>query len=671
MSKYGDVIYGGSRYGATPKLSYSVEPMSLDVVQFGVVNAYFQAPAGTFTRVRLVRNQSGFPETAEDGVIVFEQGSMDGSSLEGHINLPYVSSLGHEFRDGIDNPDQPAIASGKNIYYSVFLYTGNQIWVNAGNITDVIPANSGVTDKMINLMPRVLTSSELTPLGVVDENSDLYKFLDGFGFTYEEWLTRIALIRPSHNLEESNYSTIPGEFLNLGLTPEPNLPVVNQRRLIREAIYLYSQKGTKAGLSNYIESLTGFAPTISLSVNQMLSIQDSTFFQGIGNWTGTNAVIESSTPNGGARIVDGVIDTTYAGKVTTSASNAVIKLGVDSPLTKGVVVNPNVITSYSCVVMSPTSAGDVTLSYEFYNKDANLLNYTYGYMTVSATPTWKSVHTISTTSSPFDAAYAVLKVTFSNPGVYYVDQFCVQDGSGGGNPPVYDEARAVNIVLAPKKTNYIENPSFEVDASGWTLTNLTFSQDPTNYPMEGYPSLNSGKFTMVSDGVWVLANTSKIPVDPGTWFNVSMFAYSMDLPGMDMYIDVYDADDNLLTSFSDSHMMGMMWMRHFVRGLIDLKGTADHAHVRFTGTGLAGQSFALDMIQAEDTYSPTDYFDGSMPVVTGALWAGTANASVSYLYPNKEVKFTRLKQTLNYWMPPNMFWRVSTPAGLEYNSQTV
>ena len=72
MSKYGYSVYGANKYGLTPKLAYSVEPMSINVLKFNEVYLSWQLPTGIFTRFRLVRNQNGWPETAEDGVVLYE-----------------------------------------------------------------------------------------------------------------------------------------------------------------------------------------------------------------------------------------------------------------------------------------------------------------------------------------------------------------------------------------------------------------------------------------------------------------------------------------------------------------------------------------------------------------------------------------------------------------------
>ncbi len=72
MANYGNAVYGVSKYGISPLLAYSVEPMALLVTDFHESYVYWKTPTGNYTKVRLVRNQNSFPETSEDGIIVYE-----------------------------------------------------------------------------------------------------------------------------------------------------------------------------------------------------------------------------------------------------------------------------------------------------------------------------------------------------------------------------------------------------------------------------------------------------------------------------------------------------------------------------------------------------------------------------------------------------------------------
>ena len=254
MGVYGNFVYGGGKYGATPKLAYSVEPMSITVLDYDRTLVEWQSPTGDFTRWRLVRSQTGYPENEEDGVIVYEEFATEG-------NVTRVS-----FADSDDAEDPiVAIDPGRQIYYRFFLYIDTEYWVVAGQVTDTVPSDHDAQKKLMDIIPKVYTSEIQSPLGVTDTASDLYKFMDGVSFTVDQLLTQIDVLKPNHSSENTPASLLPIELLNSGFTTESNIPVKYQKKLARDAFFLYSNRGLQAGLEAYIEDLTGFAPTITVS----------------------------------------------------------------------------------------------------------------------------------------------------------------------------------------------------------------------------------------------------------------------------------------------------------------------------------------------------------------------------------------------------------------------
>jgi phage tail-like protein len=667
VSKYGNVIYGGARYGETPNLAYSVEPMSIQVLHFQQVSLSWFNPIGEFSRFRVVRNQNGFPETAEDGVIAYEVSSEDGSNLAGVLEKTTLI-------DGEENTSSTnyiPITPGRNIYYRVFLYNSQGLWVKAGQVFDIVPTDTDVTRELMDLLPRTLVSDVLSPFGVIPQKTDevkteLYQFLDGMAFTYEQLLAQIRLLRPYHNVDPANFLTILAESYSVGMAPEENLPVVNQRRLIRDAIRLYSQKGTALGVKNYSQALTGFLTNILSSPNLLLSVQDSTFYKEVGNWQATNATITSTNTMLPNISVDNCVDKVYTLKIDASAAGN-ITLGYDSPVLSGIPIVAGNHYTYSAQVKRPTGSGSVTPTIAFF--DANgTETYTVTGSATAAGNAWKYVtQTVDASQSNIaHANYAGLKLSWSAAGIYYVDMVCLQTGT----QIAYDEARLTTVLLRPSKTNFIKNPSFEIDDVTWQYAGITFSQDTDNIAAEGFPRSHSGKFTATGPA-WELLNNSQVPVARGTYFNVSAYVYSPDITSLIMTVTVYDADQNILTSISEEKTIGTIWSRIHVGGLTDLETYADTVHVKFTGESSAGDVIYFDMVQAQNTYTPTDYFDGSMPSSVGVVWEGNEHNSNSLYYPGKETKFLRLAQNLKDWMPVNAWWRIATPAGLEYTNLDV
>jgi hypothetical protein len=646
VARYGINYYGASTYGAFVKLAFSVEPMSTLVLDFTKVLVKWQTPRGNFSRIRLLRSQVGFPETAEDGIIIFDEFATEGN----------VSRV--EFIDGEDNPLDVPLISGRQTYYRVYLFTDQNVWRVAGSISAIVPSNHNVQTTFMNSLPRVFTSSEQGSFGTVDTTSALYNFVEGLTFSQEQFYTLLDLLKPRHTGIETPVELLPIEVASLGLTPEAGLPTKNRKRLVREANYLYARKGTKLALETYAESLTGFEPTITVSENLLLTVQDSTFYGGIGNWVASNAVLTSSTdqvPDSNTN----QIDTTKTGKIVASNSGSMI-LGATNIVTKGVPVLPSTAYIVSCKLKSPASAGNITLSVRFYDKDGTATSAANSATAVAANNTWKSAS--KTATSDATSSYAIITIAYSAAGTYYIDQVCMQEG----DTIAYDEARAIDVFLSPLKTNYIKNPSFEVNSTTWALSGATFTQD-SSVPTYGYSGDSSGEFAVTNP--WSITTNYEIPITPGKYYTASASIKANAALSANVKITFYDDADTVIETVTEAISITTSFANFTLTGLTDSLSGASYAKVSFYGT-TAGTIY-LDLIQFEQSQTATDYFDGSLPSDFGAVWEGTEDASYSHLYPNKPKKIPRLGKTMNDWVPQNAFWRLRTYDGVEYTTTTV
>jgi len=645
VAKYGNVTYGGTTYGETRKLAYSVEPLEIVVLSFSTAYVTWYSPTGAFSRIRLVRNQIGFAETAEDGIIIWEENATEGTVTRS------------AFTDGVDNPTSVGILAGKHIYYSMFLFTEDKVWINAGTAFDIVPTNQGAQKKIMDILPRVYTSAIQSPLGVVDETTALYSFIDGMSFTYEQLLTELELLRPSQTSNTASHLLLPVETSSLGLNQEPNIPIKNQNRLVREAFKLYGTRGQKIGIENYIESLSGYAPTVTLSTNLLLSVQDSTFYNSVGNWAFTNATAATSTEQVPATGTT-VIDTVYTCKVIASGL-LTMSLGLTTPIKKAVPVKEQLEYTASVQVKSPASAGNITIGVVWHDKNGTVISTSTG-SSVSANNTWKSAKVTAT--SPVGSVYAALKILSSASGTYYFDQVCMQLGS----VIAYDEARAIDILLLPNKINYVKNPSFEVNVTdNWTITGSATAAQNADVSSIAYSGVKSAKIT--ASGSWTFTSNS-FPVSAGTYKVVSAFVKTTS--NLTMTLIGRNAGGTIVDS-ADVYAFGTVasWSRVTGTVLVDAFDTGIATYeIKFSG---GSGVFYLDSVQAEDGVTPSEYFDGSVPSQFGAIWSGVANNSYSHLYYSKPFKVPRIGYTVDEWVPPNAFWRVRTAAAIEYTNLTV
>lgn len=352
MGVYNVGIYGDSTniYGKYTKTELSAEPFSAMALTYSSAQLSWVEPAGTFFELRIVRSTEGYPDTAEDGAIVYSRTA--------------ATTVGEAEVD-------EGIPGGKFAYYRIWLLTADNLWKIAAETYTLIPRehasivpNDGTVllsaqNKLVDVLPRVYSSVAQSPLDEVDQNSDLYAFLGAMSFTLDILLTYAELLLPADNLRSVNPELLALEAAHLGLIPETYISTKHQRRLVREAFYIYQHKGTLESVGTFTESLTGFAPDVTVSQNVLLTTQDSTFDKGVGFWAaGPGCELEAVEPVGGTPSGEKqkyASENTWAGEVTVAVPGAYISIGEASPTTQGVPVSPG--TGYALSAYAKAASG--------------------------------------------------------------------------------------------------------------------------------------------------------------------------------------------------------------------------------------------------------------------------------------------------------------------------
>jgi len=694
MANYGNAVYGISKYGVSPLLAYSVEPMALLVTNFTEAYVYWQVPTGSYTKVRLLRNQNSYPETAEDGVIVYEAST---TTLTKTV-----------FNDGggvEDLASTPSIVSGKPIYYKLFLFTSSFSWVAAGDVAGVVPGDHQTASKLLNFLPRVFTSAEQTPLAPVDYNSALATFMDAYGFDLDEALTYLDLLLPDHSRVSSIASMLPLEVANFGLLIEPGLPVKNQKQLIRESVFMYNNKGTLKGLGTYIEALTGYPPTLTVSKNLMLTPQESTFYKSTGNWISTNTSTFAASTEQVPATNSNNIDLTYTCKIVATGAGS-MKLGDVDPVRKGIPVSPATYYVLSAQVKSPASAGTITPKLSYYDGKGVQLGSTVSGTATSATNTWaqtsvnartpkkvstgvasavgasgtityttSSAHnliagevvtisgfispdtafnltsaTIATvpTSTTFTITSAVTGttttpglVTNSSTDAVYASVELAWSAAGtyyvdmvcvqSGQTVAYDEARALDIFLNPDKTNFIKNPTFETNTTNsWTTSGAGLTVTQD----VAYPTASySGTHSaklVNTTGAWSYTSNS-FPIDKGQYYSFSF--YKKATANFTLTIVGRDSGGTIVSVDAPAPYpvtLASDFVRDYYTVLVGVNSAIETLEMVFSGTG--ANTLYLDSIQAEKSPKPTDYFDGSLSAISGNPFGAVWQGTVGNSY---------------------------------------
>ncbi|CAB4123890.1 hypothetical protein UFOVP45_50 [uncultured Caudovirales phage] len=659
MARYSNSKYQEAYYGADiSKLPGSVEPVLATAISYSQIRLeWTTAPgAGTaYTALRIIRNQDEYPETEEDGVIIYEVVINDGSP-------PYT------FDDGLQYTDIP-LSGGRYVYYAIWIRNANtNTWEKAG-VTNVLlpkqhttnaPDNSTLLttqDKFVALLPKMYTTSSQSPLDEIDTTSALYNFLSAFTFTIDELYTFIDLLLPDASGRFVNPNVVGAALDNVGLSQPSRLVTKNQKRMLREAIYIYNRKGTALSLGTLVESMTGFAPTITLSPNLMLTNQDSTFNGGIGSWKvkGDGEILLEQTvlPPSDTN----AIDTNYTAKVIARGDGVHLQNGIDNPILYGVPVTAGA-EYYLIWQHKATSIGNYMYPLlNFYDCYGQFLEPIEVYnRDIPVATSWTSMRVPFT--APAAAAYASIDFAL-DAGTYYFDMFEIIDVTNGQD---YHEAREVSVFLNPTKSNFIENPSFypttDMDDTDWAVV-ATSSSFVTPTTLQN-----------VHDGshmLQVVAKTSgTTSITARSYGNMGQSFYTFSIyvqttsgsENMSLVISALDtATNSVLKTKSLPITVGTTWERHQVT-LDATSITGDFKfEVSVSGTTI-GNTLNFDASQLEAAYLATDYFDGSV-ATTGAVWEENANDSYSHQYPNKEVKIPLLVEALYNNLPINTPYRIT------------
>jgi phage tail-like protein len=662
----------GTLYGNQSKLAYSSTPFVATAIgNFNVngvsrpkVELSWNNPQGTILGFRIVRNQNGFAEHEEDGHIILETFSP---------TLPTSTVI-------YDQMFNVPLIEGKYAYYTIWVLLADKSWYLSASDVILIPKSHNVVspegvelvsseDKFVGLLPRAFTSQQGSNLDELDKNSDLYKFLGGFAYTLDEILTFADLTiatRSAQNINPNFTSVIANQF---GLPNFAELNLKTQQRLIQQAIYMYQHKGTVQGLNTFIETITGYAPTITISPNLINSSQDSSFYSTSGNWIASASAALSSVSNVALTAAEPyAVDKVYCGKIITSATNQTISLGNSTPVFNGVAVTEGVSYQLSYYVNATATGGSITPTITWYDYTGTAIGSPSTGTSNSVTTSWGRKTFIAT--APTGARFMGLTFTFSAAKTYYLDMIQFADSSDSRSA-VYYPANGTLVYLAPSKINYLENPSFASNGdedSDWVVVGGT-----TDYSLTTtVPGVLDGSHMLhvTTSGSTPFSMTCHTDVvKSGAYYTFSVYAKTgSGTAELSFSITARDSSTNVIVNLNGADVtttvtpipnVNSTWSRYQVsvfvppyNGSLYLNGVVSNS------TAQTGALY-FDAAQIEQGYAATDYFDGDY-VNRGAAWVSTPNDSESIAYPQKTFRLNLLKNNINDFLPINTPYIVTT-----------
>jgi hypothetical protein len=527
-------------------------------------------------------------------------------------------------------------------------------------------------EKFMDLLPKVYTSQSESPLDAVDANSDLYRFIEAFSMTIDEAMTFADLLKPQYSGASASPTTM-GLAANMyGLTPESTFAAKSQKRMVREASYIYANKGTQGATETLVESITGFAPRVTTSENLFLSVQDSSFYTDVGFWQAyggaTLSAVNMTTTYPSISVpkvsAPNAIDLDWAGKVVVGTANAYISSSNNSIFTKGIPVKEGTQYTFSYYAYG---TGTVKAYITWYNQLGQVISTVNG-STVTLAGAWVKDATATFTApvgngtSPvYGASYASVKLVFASTGTYYVDMLSFANSVVTD----YEEARATNIFIYPSKYNFLNNPSFEgwtgTAFNNWTTSGGTVARVTTDLNLS-YGESYMMAFDSNPGAISISSSTNAGIAFSNNFYTFSVYARtSAATETVRLTIGVNDGVITPITHTSDPFVLTTSWQRIQMTIKVPAKINSISAVLTTTISGTAlGNVINFDNAQLEMSYTATDYCDGYLGYLNGFFWQGTANASPSFSYPNLTSKIERLVAEIPNYLPRNKPYTIST-----------
>lgn len=595
---------------------------------------------------RIVRTYNGSAEHPTAGLPVSSGvvGSTEFTVIDGSDN----------FEDA-DSANDVDLSSGW-VYYTLFVFDDNAAWIKEAATSVVLPSDRGTLDYLINALPSVYTSADGNPITPPDQDSDLMRFLSSFTLTYDEMAASVDNVLPDVRSKATIRRLHDAYATGVGMPSEYTIGVAATARLYRESGYIYRNKGTVDGISTYVEAITGWQTTVTESPNLFLSLNDSSFESTIGNWsvtggTLTRVVVNTPTVTSAASLysydaVVGPWSKEAVGEVTLTSSSATLNLPTSTSQLLSIPVSEGTSYRFAVPVRAISGTPTVTVSIRWHSQSGTLLS-TSSASPYTTTSSWTS--TSVTGTAPANALYAAVRVVVSGSSgnVIHLDMLSfVNTADFITGSFVYRDPRSVNILCEPARINLIKDPSFD-SAIGtyWSATTGTLTKDTSQHLV----GVSSGKIV----GTPFEFRSHTMPVTAGETYSVRGAARGTGSASLNIR---WLTSSSTLISVSTVSFSALSSNWQTVEGSFGAPPNATQAVVSITGSGTA----YVDTVSFEPAEQIGVYFDGATSDASGAdsSWIGTAPGSYSILYPQRLVKLARLGETLDYYVPNGVGWRV-------------
>lgn len=516
MAKYGLDYYGIGKYGSgqAAVVDYDASPVIATSTGYRQIKVTWNPPSGGWSRVRLVRNTYGIPLTVDDGTVVYDEARGSSQGI---------------YTDNGEIPNNIGLRPGISYHYSVFVFiTQTETWVKAGSAIGISVRDYGTFDSMWRALPNVYKTSSLSAVTDDSDNPDLRNFLTIFAIAHDLYKTNAELVLKTYDTSIAYAPIIPAMLQQFGLAYESELGLQQARILLRNAVYINTQKGSLSGIKDFIKAFTGFDEETTLGKNLMLDYNDSSFEESIGRWASiANGVLSVALPAEVTAYSEPTAPTLFPNKiagslkvVADSAGDIEIACGLAAPKTRGVPVKEGFSYTFSVFTQAKTTARTVTVDIRWFDRNGEEISRAGESSDTNVVSSW-ATRVATTNVSPVNAYFAVPYIRIDSAAdneIHFFD--CAQFEQSSLGATDFEEARRINITLKATRVNELKNSSFESVLEPWVADNATLLRDIT-LSDQANNSAVSLKVTPVADGPVKVTHDIQEKIKAGFWYTLS------------------------------------------------------------------------------------------------------------------------------------------------------
>lgn len=415
MSKYGIAAYDDGLYGSGVA-SYDASPMWANPLDMSgtSLRVSWAIPDGSYTRLVLVRGRLGIPDNPdrEPSTILAD---IDYSPASGDINR----NQSVHFDDGLD--------PGREYFYAVYVWApdpesaSGYRWFLAGAVgaTTVRPLDSG--SHLRALLPAAMFTDDGGYVsGPVEDTSLLHAVTEGVGSVLDRMRTESGLLLDTYDTQRCPTLLVEAMSRTLGIGSEVSLPSRASRSLNRNAVRIFTSKGTADAIRLMTEALSGLDAYPSAGANLL----PSPFYSGFE--------VEDSDISSGTL-------TAAPASISTMLKSATVSGIPGYPVRRS--SDPSTLDTPPVLATIADSSGS--------KQHVVLLRRSSASSTQS---TWEYVPSAKGTGSPSFGSGAVLRVNHNGTGWTASHGFVTEietPGSGDPGDPPYTAETAEEALFTP------------------------------------------------------------------------------------------------------------------------------------------------------------------------------------------------------------------------------